>query len=183
MLDGFIEQKATLEKEEMNSVHAFEMLMQDLNTQLEQAAKDKDAASEAKASALQSKANSEGSLDDTTGTRDADQKFLTDLVASCEEKATTFANGQTMRTDEMAALQKAIDIISGGAVSGAADKHLPSLLDDTDSPTSFAQLRSTQHSPSQERVVKFLQMKAHMHYMFWGTFQFCPAGQNPSCLT
>merc|ERR1719262_473429 len=49
LLDKFIDERTTLEKEEMNSKHAYDMLMQDLNAQIAQAEKDRDEKSESKA--------------------------------------------------------------------------------------------------------------------------------------
>merc|ERR1719337_397019 len=138
LLDKFIDERTVLEKEEMNSKHAYDMLMQDLKAQIGQATQDRDEKSEFKAETLQSKADAKGDLEDTTTTRDADQKYLADLTATCEQKASDFESRQQLRAEEIEAVEKAIEIISSGAVSGSADKHLPSLLQ---KPT-FAQLRS-----------------------------------------
>merc|ERR1719310_1765192 len=128
LLDKFISERTTLEKEESDSKHAFEMLMQDLNTQVEQATEDRESKAERKAKKLQEKADAEGSLVDTTGTRDADQKYLDDLVATCEQKAGDYEKRQHLRSEELVAVQKAIEIISSGSVAGNADKHLPGLV-------------------------------------------------------
>merc|ERR1719352_1809760 len=129
LLDKFIDERTTLEKEERNSVHAYEMLMQDLKAQIAQATQDRDEKAEAKANTLQHKADAEGDLKDTTSTRDADAKYLADLTAECEQKASDFESRQQLRADEIVAIEKAIEIISSGAVSGNADKHLPSMLE------------------------------------------------------
>merc|ERR1719453_2894163 len=42
LLDKFIDERTVLEKEEMNSKHAYDMLMQDLNAQIAQATQDRD---------------------------------------------------------------------------------------------------------------------------------------------
>merc|ERR1719333_418239 len=76
LLDKFVDERTTLEKEEMNSKHAYDMLMQDLNAQVAQGEKERNAKAEAKSKALQAKADAEGDLADTTSTRDADQKYL-----------------------------------------------------------------------------------------------------------
>jgi len=128
LLDKFIAERTTLEKEEMNSKHAYDMLMQDLKAQLAQATQDRDEKSAFKAETLQSKADAKGDLQDTTSTRDADQTYLNDLTATCEQKASDFESRQQLRAEEIEAVEKAIEIISSGAVSGNADKHLPSLL-------------------------------------------------------
>merc|ERR1719327_614619 len=138
LLDKFIDERTTLEKEEMNSKHAYDMLMQDLKAQIAQATQDRDEKAETKAKKLQAKADAIGDLKDTTTTRDADVKYLADLTATCEQKASDFESRQQLRADEIVAIEKAIEIISSGAVSGNAEKHLPSMLQQT----SLAQLRS-----------------------------------------
>merc|ERR1719326_1039779 len=65
LLDKFIGERTVLEKEEMNSVHAFEMLIQDLTAQLEQANQDRTEKTETKAKKLQAKADAEGDLTET----------------------------------------------------------------------------------------------------------------------
>merc|ERR1719486_1514921 len=112
----------------MDSVHAYEMLASDLNHQVADATAERDEKAELKAKKLQAKADAEGDLTDTTTTRDADQKYLDDLVATCEQKATDFESRQTLRNEELEAISKAIEIMSSGAVTGNAEKHLPSLL-------------------------------------------------------
>jgi len=52
------------------------------------------------------------------------------------------------------AIEKAIEIISSGAVAGAAEKHLPQLVQ-----TSFAQLRHEGRSPMQARVASYLRIQ------------------------
>merc|ERR1712079_494604 len=121
-----IDERTVLEKEEMNSKHAYDMLIQDLTAQTDQAKQDREEKAETKAKKLQAKADAEGDLTDTTTTRDADQKYLDDLVATCEQKATDFESRQQLRTEELEAIAKAIEIISSGAVKGNAEKHLPS---------------------------------------------------------
>merc|ERR1719271_184458 len=112
----------------MNSKHAYDMLMQDLKAQIDQATQDKGEKSENKAKTLQAKADAEGDLTDTTTTRDQDKKYLSELTSTCEMKASDFESRQQLRGEELEAIQKAIEIISGSAVSGAAEKHLPQLL-------------------------------------------------------
>merc|ERR1719378_1972609 len=112
LLDKFIDERTTLEKEEMNSKHAYDMLMQDLKAQIGQAERDRNEKAELKAKTLQHKADAEGDLKDTTTTRDSDAKYLKDLQATCEEKASAFESRQQLRADEIVAIEKAIEIIS-----------------------------------------------------------------------
>merc|ERR1711865_184173 len=109
-----------------------------------------------KAKNLQNKADATGDLKDTTSTRDADSKYLADLTATCEQKASDFESRQQLRADEIVAIEKAIEIISSGAVAGNADKHLPSLVQTS----SFALLRADAQSPTQARVAQYLQYQA-----------------------
>merc|ERR1719298_220656 len=141
LLRKFTDERTDLEKEETSSRQAFEMLMSDLDSQIKnsQAGLEKDRTDKAKA--LKDKAAAEGDLVDTTATRDEDQKFLDDTSAECAQKASDFEARQQLRQEEIEAIEKAIEIISSGAVSGAADKHLPGLIQ-IKSP-SMAQLRSS----------------------------------------
>jgi len=133
------------------------MLMQDLNAQIAQGTQDRDEKAESKAKKLQAKADANGDLKDTTSTRDADSKYLADLTATCEQKASDFESRQQLRAEEIVAIEKAIEIISSGAVSGNANKHLPSLVQTS----SFAQLRSDLSTQAQARVANFLQARAN----------------------
>jgi len=156
LLDKFIDERTVLEKEEMNSKHAYDMLMQDLTAQIDQATKDRDEKAETKAKKLQAKADAEGDLKDTTTTRDADVKYLADLTATCEQKASDFEARQQLRAEEIVAIEKAIEIISSEAVAGNAEKHLPTMLQKS----SFSQLRSDLNTQVQNRVAKFLEGRA-----------------------
>merc|ERR1719356_127651 len=152
LLDEFIAERTALEKAEMDSVHAFDMLKQDLTHQIADATAERDEKAELKAKKLQAKADAEGDLTDTTTTRDADQKYLDDLTATCEQKASDFESRQQLRTEELEAIAKAIEIISSGAVSGNADKYLPTLVQ-----TSLASLRADMQTTAQKRAAVYLQ--------------------------
>merc|ERR1719387_3059566 len=132
--------------------------MQDLKAQIKQAEQDRDEKAATKAKKLQAKADAEGDLQDTITTRDADEKYLADLTATCEQKASDFESRQQLRAEEIEAIEKAIEIISSEAVQGNAEKHLPTLLQAK--AASLAQLRSASQSPTQQRVAEYLQERA-----------------------
>ena len=132
------------------------MTRQDLTAQIETATEDREAKAQEKASKLQKAAEDKGDLADTTATRDADQVYLDDLVAECTQKSSDFEQRQQLRTDELAAIDKAIEILSSGAVSGAADKHLPGLIQKQ---VSFLQISASARNPTQARVAEFLRQK------------------------
>jgi len=148
----FEDERTELEKEETNARHAFEMLSQDLKAQIDQATQARTEKAEAKAKALQAAADAKGDLQDTTTTRDDDSKYLADLTATCEQKSAAFAERQQLRADEIAAVEKAIEILSSGAVSGASEKHLPQLVQSS----ALAQLRAEAQNPNQLRVAAYL---------------------------
>merc|ERR1712144_100090 len=111
---------------------------------------------ETKAAKLEAKAQAESDLADTIATHDDDQKYLADLTATCEQKASDFESRQQLRADEIVAIEKAIEIISSGAVAGNADKHLPTMLQKS----TFAQLRADLTTQAQARVAEYLQSRA-----------------------
>merc|ERR1719174_111430 len=157
LLDKFVQERTVLEKEEMDSKHAYEMLMAELKKSISEATEDRTEKAATKAKRLQQKADGEGDLTDTTTTRDDDAAYLSDLVGTCEQKGTDFLARQELRAEELEAVNKAIEIISSGAVSGAADEHLPGLIQ---SGTAFAQLRAQTMTPTQAKLQQFLQNRA-----------------------
>jgi len=159
LLDKFVDEHTALEKEEMNGKHAYDMLMQDLTAQVDQATQDREEKSEIKAKKLQAKADAQGDLADTTTTMQADETYLGDLTATCEQKASDFESRQQLRAEEIEAVGKAIEIISSGAVAGNAEKHLPSLAQQPGS--SLAQLRASASTRlPQQRAAEFLLERA-----------------------
>jgi len=155
LLDKFTTERTDLEKKEMNSKHAFDMLIQDLTAQIEQATADRTSKSETKAKKLQAKATAEGDLADTTATKEADEKYLSDLTALCEQKATDFESRQQLRADEIVAIEKAIEILSSEAVAGNAAKYLPTMLQRKVA-ASLAQLRSSSQAQVRANLELYL---------------------------
>merc|ERR1719146_19909 len=154
--DKFEDERTDLENEESNARHAYEMLVQDLTAQISTATDDRESKAGTKASKLQKAAEEKGDLADTTATRDSDQVYLDDLVATCSQKSSDFESRQQLRTDELAAIDKAIEILSSGSVSGAADKHLPGFVQKS---VSFLQISASARNPTQARVAEFLRQK------------------------
>mmetsp|Transcript_9236 Transcript_9236/g.15878 ORF Transcript_9236/g.15878 Transcript_9236/m.15878 type:complete len:671 (-) Transcript_9236:112-2124(-) len=158
--DKFVDQRTVLEKEEMNAKDAYSLLMQDLANEIAQATKEVSQKSSVKAQTLQHKADSEGALTDTTTTLQADVKYKTDLTGTCEQKATDFEPRQTLRADEIEAIEKAIEILSSSAVSGNAEKYLPTGLIQKKGKKALAQLRASEAHITQERAAQFLKLRA-----------------------
>merc|ERR1719387_3240135 len=149
-------EKRDLEQENLKSQGAYQVVQQTLVDQIDQhktmrnhkasTKKDKESASKQAA----------GDVASTETAKASDEAYLKDLYAECAIKSSDFEQKQKLRSGEVAALNKAIEIIGGGAVAGAADKHLPSMVQTT----AFAQLRSDADAlkkPSQTAVASFLQ--------------------------
>merc|ERR1719222_1605249 len=132
--------------------------MQDLSAQIanaEASVADKKAT---KAAKLQFAADADSDFKDTKANKEDDQKYLSDLVAECEQKASDFENRQQLRADELAAIEKATEILSSDDVAGAAERHLPQLAQ-----TSFVQLKSVaklSNNDSQWKAMTYLKMRA-----------------------
>merc|ERR1719356_876189 len=166
LLDKFVDERTALEKAEMNSRHAFEMLIQDLVAQTTQATQDRSEKAEFKAKSLQAKADAEGDLTDTTTTRDEDKKYLSDLTSTCEMKASDFEARQQLRAEEIEAIEKAVEILTSASVAGAAEKYLPTLLQKRGKAvTALVQLvQSGSRNPEQVRAAQYLRDQAkHLH--------------------
>merc|ERR1719247_1812193 len=154
--DKFEDELNTCEKEEMEKKHAYQMMMQDLQDETERATAEKSRKVKGKNTRLEDAAGFKGDLADTTASKEADEKYLSDMVSGCSMKSEDFEARQKLRAEELVALEKATEVLKSGDVSGAGEAHLPS----------FAMLRSSQGGTEllQARVSQFLQDKAdHLH--------------------
>jgi len=77
---------------------------------------------------LQAKSEAEGEKAATEADLAADSKYLADLTTQCTLKSDAFDQRQKLRGEELDAIDQAIEILGSGDVSGAADKHLPSMF-------------------------------------------------------
>merc|ERR1719313_2270967 len=148
------DEKETLEKEEANARHSADMMQQTLTDKIEQETQDRGSKVSQKKGKEQAAATAKGELAETQNTLAEDTKYLEDLKQLYEQKKTDYAARQELRAGELEALDKAIEIIASGAVSGAADTHLPSFYQRG---TALVQLRSGSKEPSQKAVAQFLQ--------------------------
>merc|ERR1719160_1995676 len=156
--DKFEDERDALEKKEANEKHSYDMMMQDLNSQVSHATEERDSKVAFKASKEQEKATAEGDLADTKAVLADDQKFLTDLTAECEQKAVDFEARQKTRQEELDAIGEAIEIMSSDTVAGSGTKHLPQFIQKKGS--ALAQLRSSSASSVQQAVATYLNDQA-----------------------
>lgn len=159
LLGKFEKQRTELPMKELQAKHAHEQVLQQLTDDIENAKHQAEKKEKRRGAAGKTKADTEGEQAKTRGERDEDGKYLEDTVALCKQKSQDFENRQRLRAEELEALRKAKDIISSGAVSGAGEKHLPSLLQ---KPAALAQLRTVSTEPLQGRVAAFLADRAQI---------------------
>merc|ERR1719217_303610 len=153
--DQVATQKMQLEEEELKAQHAFEQITQWLADSIENAEHEVAKKKVERGETEQAKAEAEGELAQTTADRDEDQTYLDDMTALCAQKKADFESRQQLRSEELDAIKKAIEIISSQTVAGAGEKHLPTLVQ-----ASLAQLRSGEKSPLQARIAAFLAERA-----------------------
>merc|ERR1719183_2796723 len=142
----------------MSSKSAFNVMKIDLEGEIKQSEQDLEEKQALKAKKLEEKASKEAELQETIETLDEDKKFLADTKAECAQKASDFEDRQELRAGEIEALEKAIEIMSSDDVSGAAEKHLPSLIQVK--ATTLVQLRATSQTPEQIKASQFLRDQA-----------------------
>merc|ERR1719456_2050778 len=144
------------QKTEMSEKHSYDMLMADLTNRLDRTKSEREKDIAEKAKKEQQLADAQGEKADTEQALAEDKKYLKELKQMCHTKTQEYEARQELRAGEQEAIAKAVEILSGDAVSGAASKHLPALVQKS----SFAQLRSKAVSPLQKRVAAFLQGRA-----------------------
>jgi len=145
--DDFRDKLSQCEKEEMNSKNAHDMVVQDLVGSIDNAQRTSEEQTAEKEAKVEKRAANSRELSSSTVVKEEDVKTYANLDVECEEKKLSFGEKQQLRTDEITALAKAMEILQGDTVSLIAEKHL-SLLHKA----SFAQLRSVTHSVSDTKA-------------------------------
>merc|ERR1719388_590025 len=154
--------RADLEKEETEHKFAFETLIGQLDLNTEQANNEIEEKTQSKAQRLADFESFTQEVESTSATLKEDETYFADLQAQCTTKSEEFEARQQMREEELEAIAKAIEVMSGGSVSGAAEEHLPSFIQTRQS---FALLRAHAVAPAERsaavhRVMVFLQGRA-----------------------
>jgi len=102
------------------------------------------------------KAADEGEKEATIADRNEDQVYLDDTKALCTQKTVDFQARQKLRQEELDAINKAIEIMSSGAVAGSGEKHLPQFLQMKSSRSALLQIKESTQSPVQMELSQFL---------------------------
>jgi len=152
--DDFRAKLGECQKEEMNSKHAYDMIVADLTDTIENSNAEIEEKTVTKARKEEKAAADKKSLAATITMKKEDEQALSDMVVECREKKDSFAEKQQLRAEEIVAIGQATKILESGDVSGNADKHLD--LVQTQG-TAFPQLRSAGQSEGiHKRVLDFV---------------------------
>jgi len=159
LLTKFEDELFALEKAEMNAKANFDMLSQKLTSDIKDGNADIKSKTAAKAGRQSDAADAKGDLDTTTAGKVEDEKTLSDTKAECYSKSDEYEKNQVVRAGEIKAIEKAMEILQSDAVSGSAEKHLPSLVQTA---TSLLQTRTREYKDmdARNKVAEFLRGKA-----------------------
>jgi len=121
--DEFRGKLAQSQKEEKNSQHASNMVIQDLTDSVENAKSKIDQKTVEKEHKSEELARSKKELAEAIKAKAEDEKMLSGMKAECTEKKLSFDEKQQLREEEIQALDKAVEILSSD-VTGHAETHL-----------------------------------------------------------
>merc|ERR1719265_2293665 len=151
-----------LEKEEANSQHAFDMEKVHLTNTIDNLNSEHEEQTQAKARAASDSGAAKGDLADTKASLADNQKFLADTTATHEAKSSTFEANQKVRKDELAAIEKSIEIISNPHVAGSYSEHVNAELVQQPRKLSLLQLHSaSKRQEKKSEAVALLQERAN----------------------
>jgi len=160
LLDKFRDELNTLEMDEKQAQHNYDMQALQLKDSIKFAEKEREEKQAEKSAHDEAAAQAKGDLAQTQAAKAADEKYLADLTAQCDLKKASFEQRQELRKGELEALTQAIEIISGESVSGAADTYLPALVQNKHSLAMF-RARSEKQVEKMTRVAELLRTRGH----------------------
>jgi len=138
--DEFRAKLGQCQKEEMNSEHAYNMVVQDLTDSIANAKKDSSEKSQEKSRKTEKIALDKQQVEDTTASKAEAEKTLSDMTVECKQKKLSFGEKQQLRGEEIEAIEKAAEIMSSPEAAGG-ENAAPS-FSQTASATALPQLRS-----------------------------------------
>jgi len=106
-----------LRKKEMGEAHNFKMLEQGLNNEISHSQEKLSTAKSTKAGAEEALGTAQGDLAETEKNKAADEEYSTTLKTECEETAREWADRQASAKEEVAAIEKAKDILVSGVTA------------------------------------------------------------------
>jgi len=124
LLAEFTAKLGQCQKEEMNSKHAYDMVITDLTDSIENSEKEIEEKTVDKEQKTEKAAQDKKQLAATVAVKAENEQLLKSTETECAEKKLSFAEKQKLRTEELEAIAKAIEILSSDEVSGNAEKYL-----------------------------------------------------------
>jgi len=157
--DQFVTELRELEKAEMSKKNSYSLLAESLTNQKSTETEDMERKVGVKAKKLELAASKQDELTTTSSSKDADTKYLDDVSATCSQKAADYESNQKLRTDELEAISKAVQIVSQKL--SLLEVKFQSLLQMKRKATSLALLRSTKNDDKlKAKLLGFLQGEA-----------------------
>jgi DNA repair exonuclease SbcCD ATPase subunit len=126
--ERFQDERLALEKDETNKKYSHNLFMQKLEDTQTAATATRAEKATAKAQAMEDHADATSDVQELTRGKLADEGYLREARAVCEQKSSDFHSRQKLRAEELEALAKAYDLISSEAVTAPAATYLPKLL-------------------------------------------------------
>merc|ERR1719512_344941 len=157
MLEGllakFKSELADVEEAESNSAHEFSLTELHLSNTIAKDTSDRDEKVVTKGKRAADSAKAKGELSETRTALAADENLKAEIQATFQSKTDTYTENQKVRAAELAAVSKAIEIISSGAVSGSYAKHINLAQVPPQKVTGFLQLGRSRHRFSAKQQV------------------------------
>jgi hypothetical protein len=150
-----------LQTDESNKKHYYDLEQIHLSDTIATTTGDREDKASLKASTAAASAKAKGELAEAKEQKAADEKQLADMTATFESKTATFKENQKVRTEELEALTKAIEIISAPDVAGSYAGHVNAAMAQTGKAVSLLQVGAARaRSAKQQRAVEFLKKRA-----------------------
>jgi len=157
-LEKFKGELSAAQEEESNKAHDFDLTVIHLTDTIKKSNVDREEKASTKAATAAASAKAKGKLADTKSDLADTEKVLRDMKAEFKSKSAMFAENQKVRTGELEAIAKAIEIMSSPEVAGSYKKRVNLAQQPMES---FLQVsRTSQTMTKQQKVAAFLQQRA-----------------------
>mmetsp|Transcript_8382 Transcript_8382/g.24077 ORF Transcript_8382/g.24077 Transcript_8382/m.24077 type:complete len:681 (-) Transcript_8382:90-2132(-) len=124
LLKKFKNELAATEEDEANQAHEFSLVELHLSDTIAKDTSDRDEKAVLKGERAAASAKAKGDLAETKASKAEDEKLKAEIEATLRDKTATYKQNQQVREDELAAISKAIEIISSPAVAGSYATHI-----------------------------------------------------------
>lgn len=157
LLDKFRQELGDVVNTETNQANSFELLKQHLTDSVKKSTTDRSQKAALKGETAAASIKAQAELAEAKKDLASDKKYIADITAEFKTKSATYENNQNVRKEEIAAIAKAIEIMSGDDAAGGYKKHVNLVQ----TPSTLLQMRSSKRRATvQERAAEFLRHKA-----------------------